>query len=550
MTTTTMNDYIKSFVIGSSFPVFLLFFLSVAKIQKNYTYENYSLIAPFYLGFMNVVSLYIARQWKLSLRQRFMVIGVISPLLVITFAFLTKAYTKTTGQWLAYATYLFAKHFFIFNIIVYHLEKVLENFDSEGQDVNKMVTLITNRGILAPNCEGWEKSDRELDDSSGINLFYRLKEKGKKTVPVKIFGEQIQLVTDIPFTRVILDNSPFIFGVGKLKYQMFKSFMNDNVGVSTGCPWVKRRELNEDVLNLFPPHRSLFHSYLAEILNENILPTNFTSFNHVSKQVAMKIVFNDDRIVEDIFTIFSEANSLQAFSNPNFQIHAKVKNAYLAYLIYNINNPNPGSLVAFARQFTDDEDELIQQIPHWIFPMVGLINTTFPRMLLLLVNQPPLFNQVLLAIHETGNDPEKIYHNQFLRNCVLETLRLNNPVVTTFRTLLQDFQFPDSTKLYKKGTQFLILNNPILRDATFFQTPNRFIPDRWNSISEDSYHAIMFNQGDQKCPGKELSIFVLQSFLVQYLMKVDKATIVAQKININNIPQMMNPCKIHFDVDP
>ena len=39
------------------------------------------------------------------------------------------------------------------------------------------------------------------------------------------------------------------------------------------------------------------------------------------------------------------------------------------------------------------------------------------------------------------NDPRNIYKLSYTRQCILESLRLNNLVVTTFRTLLQDFTF-------------------------------------------------------------------------------------------------------------
>ena len=42
-----------------------------------------------------------------------------------------------------------------------------------------------------------------------------------------------------------------------------------------------------------------------------------------------------------------------------------------------------------------------------------------------------------------------IYKLSYLRKCILETLRLNNQVITTFRTLTQDFSF-DEKYSFKK----------------------------------------------------------------------------------------------------
>ena len=134
----------------------------------------------------------------------------------------------------------------------------------------------------------------------------------------------------------------------------------------------------------------------------------------------------------------------------------------------------------------------------------------------------------------------------------METLRLNNPVVTTFRTLLVDFKFDNRYK-FKKGTQFLILNNPVLREKEFFINPNKFTPDRWTPNMEKSYYSISFNQGPQKCPGKELAIFLCQSFIVRFFQLFgileNYKILKSNKINTKHIPQMINPCNIKFFIN-
>ena len=125
----------------------------------------------------------------------------------------------------------------------------------------------------------------------------------------------------------------------------------------------------------------------------------------------------------------------------------------------------------------------------------------------------------------------------------METLRLNNPVITTFRTLTQDYSF-DEKYSFKKGTQFLILNNPVLREDEFFEKPNKFIPSRWTPEMEKSFYALSFNQGPQRCPAKELVISLSQSFIYNFFLMNHIETIKVKKINIFNVPQIMNPCEI------
>ncbi len=79
-----------------------------------------------------------------------------------------------------------------------------------------------------------------------------------------------------------------------------------------------------------------------------------------------------------------------------------------------------------------------------------------------------------------------------------------------------------------------------------------FTPERWTDELEKNYYSISFNQGPQKCPGKELAIFLIKSFIVNFLFLsgcVEKGyqILKTSKINTKNITQMINPCKIQID---
>lgn len=422
--------------------------------------------------------------------------------------------------------------------------------------INFMVFLIISRGILAPNCSWWSISDYLLKDKSGVELFYDLKNKYGDFIPIDMIGREIYVVTNKKYIKTILDNSPNTFNVGKLKYQIFKSFMPNNLGVSSGKEWIQRRLLNEYVLDTNRLHQYAykFNLDIRDILYQHPIPLNFDQFTHISKLITMKIIFNRSKIEEPLFNIFKDANSYRALLIKDYKINPKIMCPYMNYLLSNIKHPSCPSLVCTSTQFTDNTYELIQQIPHWIFPIVSLTNTSIPRLLLILCNHPHIFNKLLFNIKNIDPDnAEQIYNCQYLRSCVLELLRLNNPVVTTFRTLMCDYRFDDQYS-FPKDTQFLILNNPVLRDPITFPHPNQYIPERWSTELEQSYSTLMFNQGPQQCPAKELAIFILQSVLVWYLYK---SNIVikgikcfhCKKQDMTYVEQMINPCVIKFSID-
>ena len=158
-------------------------------------------------------------------------------------------------------------------------------------------------------------------------------------------------------------------------------------------------------------------------------------------------------------------------------------------------------------------------------------------------NSQQNINEVYSVKKDTELISNKIYNLTYIRQCILETLRLINPLITTFRSLSQDFKF-DEKYSFKKGTQFFILNNPVLREKEYFEKPNEFIPERWTPEMEKSYYAISFNQGPQRCPAKELVMFLLQSFIYNFFIikNINMNTIVEiNEVDINNINQITNP---------
>ena len=121
------NQYLRAFVIGSSFFVFISYFIAVKSFDKklvNYSYENYTLYAPIGLGLYNVLSLYIANQLNLTKKNRFFLISLLAPTLVVLTVYFLKAYNYTTiQQWFNHIWKLYLLYFIVFNFVVYYLDK-------------------------------------------------------------------------------------------------------------------------------------------------------------------------------------------------------------------------------------------------------------------------------------------------------------------------------------------------------------------------------------------------------------------------------------------
>lgn len=122
-------EYLKSFVIGSSYLVFVPFFLVVSQIDPtdmNYTYMTYTFVAPLYFGLMNMLSLFIQKTFSLTLNMRYLIISIISATIVSLLAVLFRTYNYTGLQWLAYSGRILVNHTLTYFVIIRTLEILLK----------------------------------------------------------------------------------------------------------------------------------------------------------------------------------------------------------------------------------------------------------------------------------------------------------------------------------------------------------------------------------------------------------------------------------------
>jgi len=407
--------------------------------------------------------------------------------------------------------------------------------------VNTIILATLKRGILSQNCFWWSLNDY-LPDSTGAEVYLELKRKGR-FINLNLLGENIYLLTDINDIKVLLDLSPNPFGPGIFKKQFFDQFMPKNVGISVNPEWKYRREYNDKVLETDKSHHmnAIFWTYIDETFKQ-LNPSNFEEFTELTRRLTSKILFGTYEYNPVIYKIFKQADSLLSVRFGINAIEPDVLKEFNTYLENEIQYPKENTLMFIANKHHTmlNSDEVIQQIPHWIFPIAGLFSVHLPRLLVLLGNHPDELNRVKEEIES------KRYHMKYnyIRKCILELFRLNNAVNSTFRGLTESFQFENHTEVFSKGTQLVFFNNPILRDL--FEHPNEFRPYRWDDALESSYSALMFNQGNQKCPGKEITISFITMGLLSYLT-IHNFTI---KPNItldkSFIPYTINPCKIKF----
>ena len=125
-----MEKYIKSFIIGSSYPSFVLFFMVVSQYGEmmNLPFTTYSIIAPPFLGLLNVFGLFLKNKYNLGQFQRFFYTGIIGAIFISIVITLLKIYNFTTKRrWIEQYIKLQITYFLIFSVIIRSLEDALDN---------------------------------------------------------------------------------------------------------------------------------------------------------------------------------------------------------------------------------------------------------------------------------------------------------------------------------------------------------------------------------------------------------------------------------------
>ena len=123
-----MKQYINSFIIGSSWPISIFMIMIVKKMmKKKYNLVFYAVFIPFYMGIINMISLFIANRFNLSYEHQYYLTGLISAISMISIAFYNNTYDWEKMPKINYVIYLFVFHNIIIQVIMKNVNKQFNN---------------------------------------------------------------------------------------------------------------------------------------------------------------------------------------------------------------------------------------------------------------------------------------------------------------------------------------------------------------------------------------------------------------------------------------
>tara|TARA_Y100000389_G_scaffold203857_1_gene253777 strand:+ start:863 stop:1681 length:819 start_codon:yes stop_codon:yes gene_type:complete len=126
-----LKEYVLAFIVGSSILAYILWVLSLRKVDIDYyNFDGYLyfILVPVYIGIMNVLSLYFSKKYGISNITRLLVTSLISSLIVINLVYRLKLYNwKDKNKKKRYPLMSFIGHFLTYFIVIYVLENSIKS---------------------------------------------------------------------------------------------------------------------------------------------------------------------------------------------------------------------------------------------------------------------------------------------------------------------------------------------------------------------------------------------------------------------------------------
>lgn len=124
------NKHLKAFFAGTSSIILFHFFIVVRFIEKNnkinnnkYNFFMYAFIAPLWFGIHNLISSILEEQFKLTKKQRFLLIFLVSVFIAILSTTINKTYNFNLLEWISYIIFMFFAYLISWFVIIYVIER-------------------------------------------------------------------------------------------------------------------------------------------------------------------------------------------------------------------------------------------------------------------------------------------------------------------------------------------------------------------------------------------------------------------------------------------
>ena len=310
-----------------------------------------------------------------------------------------------------------------------------------------------------------------------------------KNVILNLLVKKVLLVSGHGLSTHILSQRPCSKGYieGELKRDAMSFLAPNALTISHDEKWERLRVFNERVLCDGEPHvyRQAFLDTVHKAFSGPV--SNIEDIRRCMGRAMLGIVFGEgvapEHLAQDIQVLFGLVQSpvrRRIFGSKEKERRKKFYDT-LRQLWADSKEVERPSLLALAHKAAEgnDEAELLEQIPHWMFTFTGSGTDTLARTLTMITSRPLVRVRVLgeIAQHGALDDPSTIERLDYLEACLLESNRLFSPVPRTFHCAPQGDTFEDvDIAPGMEIAHYFPLNQ---RDDKTDPTANDFLPERW-----------------------------------------------------------------------
>ena len=367
------------------------------------------------------------------------------------------------------------------------------------------------------------RAPRSFDFGLTLQAWFRglVRRTGSENIILNLYFKRLLIVTGRELSAHILAQPPDVRGYveGTTKTMAMSFLAPQALTITHGRQWQRLRRFNETAL----------HAKEADARMQFILDgvrqafqqpvTDINDIRSCMETAMQKVVFGDQaspHLAEDVQKLFRYVQNPGRRMLFGWSQVGRRKRFYdaLGRLWAECSASSAPSLVATASVLTrkgiHPKEEIIQQIPHWMFTFTGSGTNLLARTLGMVVARDGVYGRVRTEAVDlrAKNCASAVMNMDYLDSCLLETCRLFPPVTRTFHVSPQGDVFHGVN--IPAGMEILHCFTANQRDISVDATANEFRPERWMDPGNDAcaIYPGLFLGGARNCPGKGLILFV------------------------------------------
>ncbi|XP_031095789.1 cytochrome P450 85A1-like [Ipomoea triloba] len=200
-----------------------------------------------------------------------------------------------------------------------------------------------------------------------------------------------------------------------------------------------------------------------------------------------------------------------------------------------------------------NDDEMIDLIITILYSGYETVSTTSMMAVKYLHDHPKVIEELRkehMGIRERKGPNDPIDYSdyksmRFTRAVIFETSRLATIVNGVLRKTTRDIEL--NGFLIPKGWRIYVYTREVNYDPRLYPDPYAFNPWRWLNM-ENQNHSMIFGGGSRQCPGKELGMAEISTFLHYFVTRYRWEEVGGDRLM--KFPRVEAPNGLHFRVSP